>query len=189
MHAGILAAFEKDFALSYSYFYESFDVFNIRNIENKEKALKALKYMILSKIMGSKLDEVNNIVYSKSAQKFFGRDVEALKKIEEAVRAKSVKQLQDTVNFYSDVLLNDSVINYHLNNLHGDILEQNLIKIIRPYSVVEIEFIALNIGLPYDEILSKLSQLILDKKINGILDQGRGSLIVYEETAANVIMF
>ena len=28
-----------------------------------------------------------------------------------------------------------------------------------------------------------------DKKINGILDQGRGSLILYEETQANVFFY
>jgi len=29
--------------------------------------------------------------------------------------------------------------------------------------------------------------MILDKKINGILDQGRGSLIIYEDVVTNVI--
>jgi 26S proteasome regulatory subunit N6 len=50
---------------------------------------------------------------------------------------------------------------------------------------VEIDFITQSIGLGYEEILSKLRQMILDKKINGILDQGKGSLILYEESEAH----
>ncbi len=64
-------------------------------------------------------------------------------------------------------------------------LEKNLKKIIEPYSVVEIDFITNSVGIQSGEILNKLSQMILDKKINGILDQGRGSLIIYEDSSSN----
>jgi 26S proteasome regulatory subunit N6 len=36
MHAGILAAYEKDFNLAYSYFFEAFDVFNIPTQKKKK---------------------------------------------------------------------------------------------------------------------------------------------------------
>ena len=83
----------------------------------------------------------------------------------------------------------DGFIVYNLNLLHNELLEKNLIKIIQPYSVVEISFITDSIGLQLTEILNKLSQMILDKKINGILDQGRGSLIIYDEIQSNVNFF
>ena len=113
MHAGILAAHEKDFNLAYSYFFEAFDVYNIPNKKKKNKGLRAFQYMIF------------------------------------------------------------------------DLLEKNLIKIIMPYSVVEIDFVAQSIGLNYQDVLNKLRQMILDKKINGILDQGKGSLIIYEVESSN----
>ena len=62
---------------------------------------------------------------------------------------------------------------------------KNLIKIIKPYSVVEIDFVTKSIGLNYDAVLYTLRKMILDKKINGILDQGKGSLILYEESTQN----
>lgn len=187
MHAGIIALHERDFNLSYSYFYESFDVYNLTHVKKPHKALKALQYMLLSKIMGGMLDDVNSIIFGKQARNYYKPEIEALKAVSESVKEKSVASLKENIKRFESVLLNDSNIVDHLVNLQNELLEKNLIKIIQPYSNVEIEFVTSSIGLPYNEILLKLSQMILDKKINGILDQGRGSLILYEETEANVI--
>jgi len=184
MHAGILAAHEKDFNLAYSYFFEAFDVYNIPNQKRRNKGLKAFEYMILSKIVGDHLDEVNNVVLSKQGKDYYGKEVEALRSIETAVKEKSIKVLKENIEKNKEYF-NDPILRYHIDNLHNELLEKNLIKIIKPYSVVEIEFVAKTIGLSYQDVLNKLRQMILDKKINGILDQGKGSLIIYELDSSN----
>jgi 26S proteasome regulatory subunit N6 len=189
MHAGIIAAHEKDYNLAYSYFYESFDVYNLHTVRKTNKARKCLQYMLLCKIMSGSIDDVNAIIISKQAQKYLDRSIEALKSMEEAVRQKSVHLLQTNKQKYAENLNADPLLVYHLDNLHQELLEKNLIKIIQPYSVVEIDFITRQLQLEMYEVLVKLSQMILDKKINGILDQGRGSLIIYDEIVSNVRMF
>ena len=184
LQAGILAAHEKDFNLAYSYFFEAFDAYNIPNQRRKNKGLRAFQYMILSKIVGDHLDEVNNVVLSKQGKDYYGKEVEALRSIESAVREKSIKLLKDNIEKNKEYF-KDPVIQYHINNLHNELLEKNLIKIIKPYSVVEIDFVAKSIGLGYQDVLNKLRQMILDKKINGILDQGRGSLLIYDVETSN----
>ena len=184
MHAGILAAHEKDFNLAYSYFFESFDVYNIPTQKKKNKAMKAFQYMILSKIVGGHIEDVNNIVLSKQGRDYYGKEIEALRSVESAVKEKSIKLLKENIEKYKEYF-NDPVIEFHLSNLNNELLEKNLIKIIKPYSVVEIDFVSKSIGLSYMDILNKLRQMILDKKINGILDQGKGSLILYDSIPSN----
>ena len=184
MHAGILAAHEKDFNLAYSYFFESFDVYNIPTQKKKNKAMKAFQYMILSKIVGGHIEEVNNIVLSKQGRDYYGKEIEALRSVESAVKEKSIKLLKENIEKYKEYF-NDPVIEFHLSNLNNELLEKNLIKIIKPYSVVEIDFVSKSIGLDYMDVLNKLRQMILDKKINGILDQGKGSLILYDSIPSN----
>jgi 26S proteasome regulatory subunit N6 len=62
------------------------------------------------------------------------------------------------------------------------------IRIIEPYSCVEISHIASLIGMDLSVVEKKLSQMILDGKFHGILDQGKGQLIVYEESEKDMAM-
>lgn len=42
--------------------------------------------------------------------------------------------------------------------------------------------------MPLPVVEKKLSQMILDGKLNGILDQGKGQLIIYEEGEKDLAM-
>ncbi len=81
----------------------------------------------------------------------------------------------------------DPLIKHHLDHLYNQLLESNLAKIIEPFSCVEIEHVAGLISLPLPKVERKLGQMILDKKLNGILDQGRGQLLVYDPEPADAI--
>lgn len=179
---GTLCAEERDFKTAFSYFYEAFETYTISDNE-EVNATMCLKNMILCKIMMGQKDEVAGILNGKAALKYVGIDLDAMRAISQAYNDRSLKAFEQALVDFEKQLKGDVFIKSHLQDLYGKLLEENLVRIIEPYSKVEIDQVAKVIELPLNTIHKKLSQMILDKKFRGILDQGNGCLVVYEDTA------
>ncbi|KAF6015904.1 hypothetical protein HII12_000467 [Brettanomyces bruxellensis] len=182
--SGILHAEDKDFKTAYSYFYESFENYQIHESSEKNDALliRVLKCMLLCKIMLGSIDEVNKILKNKNCTEYVGnKEIDAMKAVSVAHSHRSLKELEDCLKTYNKELTQDVIIRSHLSDLYDSLFEQNLLKLIEPYSCIEISHICSIIGLPKNVIESKLSNMILDKVFYGVLDQGNGYLIVYDE--------
>jgi len=177
LQSGILhAAEEKDFKTAYSYFYEAFEGYD--SIENN-KALTALKYMLLCKIMLKTPEDVHNIVSGKLALRHAGNHVDAMKEIAAASSKRSLAQFKAALATFKEELEGDMIVKAHLKTLYDTMLEQNLCRIIEPYNKVQVSFISETIDLPQGLVEKKLSQMILDSKLTGILDQGTGVLEIW----------
>jgi len=183
LQSGILhAADERDFKTAYSYFYEAFEGYD--SIDSP-KAVTGLKYMLLSKIILNTPDVVQSILSGKLALRYAGREAEALKAIAQAAIKRSLAQFQQALVDFKVELVEDPIIKAHLESLYDTMLEQNLCRIIEPYSRVQVSHVARVIALPVDQVEKKLSQMILDRKLSGILDQGDGVLILFEPTTTD----
>ncbi|KAL4919331.1 hypothetical protein BDW62DRAFT_209808 [Aspergillus aurantiobrunneus] len=180
MQSGMLHAEDQDFNTSYSYFIEALEGYS--SLDEGEKATATLQYMLLCKIMLNLVDDVTSLLGSKQAQKYASPRLEAMKAVARAHANRSLEEYEKALSDYRFELGSDAFIRNHLRRLYDAMLEQNLIKVIEPFSRVELDHISKMVGLDTQQVERKLSQMILDKVIIGVLDQGAGCLIVYDET-------
>jgi len=204
--SGILHCEEQDYDTAHSYFLEAFE--QLDQADETESAMKSLKYMMLCRILDSlgkalklsakggvvgvkankKSLDVSSLVTGKQGVKYAGKDIEAMQAIVSAASKRSLKEFEETTQKYSKELQDDILIKHHLHILHQQLLESNLIRIIEPYSCVETDYVAKLMEMPLNVVEKKLSQMILDGKCQGILDQGKGQLIVYEQHESDKAM-
>jgi 26S proteasome regulatory subunit N6 len=128
------------------------------------------------------------MISPRQGVKYAGSDIEAMTAIAAAASCRSLKQYGAVLAKYHDELQSDLLIKHHLHILQEQLLESNLIRIIEPYSCVEIAHIARLMEMEIPIVEKKLSQMILDAKFHGILDQGKGQLIVYEDSEKDMAM-
>lgn len=159
-----------------------------------------------------------------------------MKAVAQASHKRSLADFKEALQNFKHELVEDPIIRAHLDTLYDNMLEQNLCRIIEPYSRVQVisfslasvyspiieslfhfllislsprfsydsselfnnvisrlnccislfsfqvSHVARIINLPQDTVEKKLSQMILDHKFSGILDQGEGVLIIFEDT-------
>ena len=180
MLAGMLCAEEKDYKTAFSYFYESFENYNAMD---DMRAVFQLKYMLLTKIMLHSTDDVNALISGKIGLRYAGREIDAMKAIARANATRSLADFESALSQYHSELAEDPIIHAHLAELYDTMLEKNLVRLIEPFSRVEVSHIAKLIALPFDKVELKLSQMVLDKKLPGVLDQGNGCLVLHESTS------
>jgi 26S proteasome regulatory subunit N6 len=200
--SGILHCEEGDVVTAFSYFLESYEALDNAN---DKRALTVLKYMTLCKILSvsaqsvtqgnsnadanalaTAANEVHHLFSGKYALKYGGPDMEAMKAIAGAAEHRSLQEFKDALTAHGQYLKTNHLIAHNLDQLYGNMFESNLLKIIQPYSCVELEHVAKMILLPVDQVARKLAQMILDAKFNGILEQKLGHLIIYDAASADI---
>jgi 26S proteasome regulatory subunit N6 len=181
--SGVLCCEEGDYNTAYSYFLESFEGFANVNGNGKQgdpRAGVCLKHMMLCKVLQGSADEVPHIS-SKWGLKHSTAQLNGLVAIAVAAKERSLEKFDAASTKYADELKSDVLVSHHLALLYDNMLDSNLLKIISPFSRVELSRVAELINLPQVTVEKKLSQMILDKKLKGTLDQGNGTLIVFDE--------
>jgi 26S proteasome regulatory subunit N6 len=207
--SGTIHTEEGDYNTAHSYFLEAFE--QLDQMSEETLAVPCLKYMMLCRILdsltktlqlsakgaigadksgkaaGSVLD-ISTLLTSRQAVKYAGRDLDAMTAVAKAASERSLNKFENVLEEYPTELQTDLLIKHHLHILQEQMLESNLIRIMEPYSCVELTHIAKLMDLPLPVVEKKLSQMILDGKFQGILDQGKGQLIIYEEAEKDKAM-
>lgn len=182
MMSGVLQSEESDYKTAFSYFYEAFEGY--ASLESRS-TVKALKYLLLVKIMLNLSQDVEQLLQNRTVKQYSGREIDAMIAMSRANNNRSLKEFDQVLHQYEGELSKDAFIRSHFAALYDKLFQENLMKVIEPYSCVEVSHLGQQLGLDAQQIEGKLSQMILDKAFSGVLDQGRGWLYVYPAPEAD----
>ncbi|MES1923045.1 26S proteasome regulatory subunit rpn6, variant 2 [Bonamia ostreae] len=101
--------------------------------------------------------------------------------VSRAYEESSLETLRKVLQKYRTFLEDDKIIARNLKSVSDTLLEQNIRRIIEPYSCIEISFIAGKLQMDQYILEKTLTKLILDKKILGVIDQSKGHLILFKQ--------
>lgn len=178
--SGMFVCDEKCHTVAYSYFLESLDGFIIS--KDPLGATLSVRYLILSKIMAKKYEDVNALLKSKVISPFLKDEaVLFFLKIKEACKKRDVKEYQKILNENPSFLSEDTFVGKHLTDLYNILLENNILKIIEPYSNIKIEMISKKLDFSFQDVEAKLRKMILDSKIIGTIDNVNHSVLLFEK--------
>lgn len=77
-------------------------------------------------------------IFPRQAITYSGRDIDAMKAVAQASHKRSLADFQVALKDYSKELEDDVIVKAHLGTLYDTMLEQNLCRIIEPYSRVQV---------------------------------------------------
>ncbi|XP_076048914.1 uncharacterized protein LOC143029797 [Oratosquilla oratoria] len=177
LQSGILQVAEgKDMETAFSYFKEASTSF-----ASKTKRSQALKYMVLTKVLLGRPEEGEKAVKIPAHLDDLDVGVEAMLAVSQAACKSSLQDFREARKQYKENLEGDHVIAGVLEELYTTMMERNLKSIIKPYKRMQIPFVAECIGLPREEVERRLSQMILDKRVQAKLDHRDDCLYIYDE--------
>ena len=176
--SGAIHCEEGDPKTAYSYFYEAFEAFNVAN---DAKALTVLKYMMLTKLMLQRPQDVVAMATQRMYLRYAGREMVAFQNIANSCLDHNLEFLKKSIDEYHAELCQDPIISRHIHRLYENLVTDNILKILKPYSRIEIEHIARLMKLSPKEIQIRLNKMILDRQLNATLDQGEGILTLFDE--------
>lgn len=187
MCSGFINGMEKDYTTAASYFYEAFE--NYYSLNMKKEMITALKYLILMKLMQKRINDIEGLMINKHIVLYSDdSNVVALNEIAKAYEKRNIDEYNKIIEKYQTELTLDEFVKENLDMLYNELLQENICRILEPYSCIELEHISKIIKIDVHQIEKIIRLMIVEDKINGIIDQNKGILILYEDVDSNRIL-
>jgi len=153
-----------------------FDAFKNYDEAGNQKRIQCLKYLILGKMLS--LEDAN--IFEAPEVKPYKQDPEitAMNDLMMAYQRNEIKNFEQILKQNQKKIMEDTFIRNYIQDLLKNIRTQVLVKTIKPYTRIKIPSIAAELNIPEADVEALLVSLILDRKIEGRIDQVNDLLIL-----------
>lgn len=179
--SGILQADVSDYRTAVPYLQEAFDI--AESLNNIENGTQALMYMLLCFMLSDDVDNLARIMKSNFCLKLVDDSrIKGMLNLINAYMSKDINKYREVIQDPNFSLKDEQTIVYHLEKNYESVVDNSIMDIVYAYSHLQLNFIAQKISLPVSVVSTQLEKMIIDGKINGILDESLGVLIQYKAT-------
>jgi len=162
---------EGEFEKAHTDFFEAFKNYDE---SGSPRRTTCLKYLVLANmLMKSGINP-----FDSQEAKPYKNDVEilAMTNLVTAYQNNDINEFEKILKMNRQTIMEDTFIREHIEDLLRNIRTQVLIKLIKPYTRIQIQFISGELNIESGDVESLLVSCILDNTINGRIDQVSGVL-------------
>jgi COP9 signalosome complex subunit 2 len=157
---------ERSFESAATDFFEAFKAYDEAAIGRR---IQCLKYLVLANmLMESEVDPFD----AQEAKPYkTDREVLAMTNLISAYQKNEISEFEQVLRDNRQSIMDDPFIRDYIEDLLKNIRTQVLLKLIKPYTRIRIQFISESLHIPEKDVEALLVSLILDGRVFGLIDQ------------------
>ncbi|KAJ3395019.1 hypothetical protein HDU84_004477 [Entophlyctis sp. JEL0112] len=146
-----------------------FEAFKNYDEAGSGQRITCLKYLVLANMLME--SQINPFDSQETKPYKNDADIVAMTNLLNAYQRKDIFEVEKILRENRATIMDDVFIRTYIDGVLKKIRTQVLVKLIKPYTRIEIPFISKQLNVPIQDVEDLLVGLILDKKINGKIDQ------------------
>jgi len=147
-------------------FFEAFKNFDEAGSPQR---IQCLKYLVLANMLSE--SEINPFDSQETKPYKNDHQIVALTNLINAYQRGDIDEFESILKKNHNSIMNDLFIRTYMDDVIKNIRSQVLIRLIKPYTRIKLSFASKKLNISHQEVEELLINLILDKKINGYIDQ------------------
>jgi len=147
-------------------FFEAFKNFDEAGSPQR---IQCLKYLVIANMLSE--SEINPFDSQETKPYKNDHQIVALTNLINAYQRVDIDEFESILKKNKSTIMNDPFIRTYMDDVIKNIRSQVLIRLIKPYTRIKLSFASKKLNITPQEVEDLLVNLILDKKINGYIDQ------------------
>eukprot|EP00833_Pecoramyces_ruminatium_P000097 jgi/Orpsp1_1/1174129/evm.model.c7180000049028.1 len=147
-------------------FFEAFKNFDEAGSPQR---IQCLKYLVLANMLSE--SQINPFDSQETKPYKNDHQIVALTNLINAYQRVDIDEFESILKKNKSAIMDDPFIRTYMDDVIKNIRSQVLIRLIKPYTRIKLSFASKKLNITPQEVEELLINLILDKKINGYIDQ------------------
>ncbi|KAI9364925.1 PCI domain-containing protein [Zopfochytrium polystomum] len=171
---------EKEWDKAQTDFFEAFKNYDEAGSGQRTTCLK---YLVLANMLME--SQINPFDSQETKPYKNDPEIVAMTNLVNAYQRNEIREFEKILRDNRATIMDDAFIRFYINDLLKNIRTKVLIKLIKPYTRIDLQYVSKHLNVPSQEVEDLLVSLILDNKVAGKIDQVNQRLELDIETADN----